>query len=313
MAATPNPIPTATNAPSVPTSGDISLPASITGVANGTTTTITNASMLVGFSGAHTFGRGGKTTFTGGQSSPVTQINDCKLIVGATDITLQGGGFTFKHPLVGPYPNQTYLDGLTPPGPVSIQRMTFSDLGGNVLTFQTFAGRVANVEASSVVIVNNTGVLSHLTCNLLDGTGAFTDRSLDTFTIPQSALSLLSVRAGTQAVATFNPAYASDLGGASGKANLGLGFLNGQLVTDCTASVANGVFTITGNGGALVATSTLGGSAGDSIVVVTIAGQPTEYEFEAYHVNIFVNQFGDLIGATGSPSIGGTFICPGGG
>ena len=94
---------------------------------------------------------------------------------------------------------------------------------------------------------------------------------------------------------------------------MGLGFVNGQLVTDCTASVVNGVFSVTGNGGTLSAASTFGSLATDSIVVVTIAGQPTEYEFEGYHVNIFVNQFGNMIAATGSPTVGGTFICPGGG
>ena len=311
--ASPNPLPTTTGAPSVPSSGDISLPASITGIANGAVTKVTDASTLVGFAGAHTFGRGDKNTnLGGGNPSPVTQVNDCKLIVGTTDITLQGGGLTFTRPLVGVAPNMTAITGLTDPGPVAIQNVAFTDGNGYGIGFKTFAGKIANVKARSYTFANNAVTITQLTCGLLDGTGAFTDRSLDTFTIPQSALSSLSARAGTQAVATFSPAFASDLGGASGKANLGLGFVSGQLVTDCTASVANGVFTVTGNGGALSATSTLGGSAGDSIVVSTFAGQPTEYEFQAYHVNIFVNQFGDLIAATGTPSVGGTFICPGG-
>ena len=312
----PNPLPTATGAPAIPSSSDITLPASITGIASGATTKVTDASTLVGFAGTHMFGRGDHTTNTGSGGPQVIQVTDCKLIVGATDITLQGGGLTFKRPLVGVAPNVTTIDGLTPPGPVSSQSVAFADGDGYGITFKTYAGKIANVEANSYVYANNAVTITHLICSLLDGTSAFTDRSLDTFTIPSSALSSLSSRAGTQAVATLNPGVVGDLGGANGTANLGLGFVSGQLVTDCTASVANGVFTVTGNGGTLSANSTFGSLASDSIVIVTIAGQPTRYEFQGYHVNIGVNQFGNMISATGSSTVGGnvnSFICPGGG
>ena len=312
--ASPSPLPTATGAPTVSSSSEITLSASITGIASGAVIKVTDASTLVGFGGAHTFGRGDRTTNVGGSNPSVPiQVTDCKLTVGATDITLQGGGLTFTRPLVGVAPNMTEIRGLTAPGPIAIQNVAFTDGNGYGIGFQTFAGKVATIKATSYTISGSTVTITQLVCGLIDATSAFTDRSLDTFTIPNSALTSLSSRAGSQTVARFSPAVVSDLGGASGSANLGLGSFNDQLITDCTASVANGVLSVSSKGGTLSVTSTLGSSASDSVMVVTVPGQPTRYQFVAANVTIEVNQFGNIISASGSPTTGGTYICPGGG
>ena len=316
MAATasPSPLPTATGAPTVSSSSEITLSASITGIAASAVVKVTDASTLVGFGGAHTFGRGDRTTNVGGSNPSVPiQVTDCKLTVGATDITLQGGGLTFTRPLVGTAPNMTEIRGITAPGPIAIQNVAFTDGNGYGIGFNTFAGKVANIKATSYAISGSTVTITQLVCGILDATSAFTDRSLDTFTIPNSALASLSSRVGSQSVATLNPAVISDLGGASGSANLGLGSSGNQLLTDCTASIANGVLSISASGGALTITSTLGSSATDSVIVITIPGQPTRYRFVAAHVTIEVNQFGNIIYATGDTTAAGTYICPGAG
>ena len=314
MAATASPLPTVTGAPTVSSSGEITLSASITGIADGASVKVTDVSTLAGFGGAHTFGRGDRTTNVGGSHPSVPiQVTDCKLTVGATDITFQGGGLTFTRPLVGVAPNVTEIRGLTAPGPTAAQNVSFTDGNGYGIGFQTFAGKVATIKATSYTFTNNTVTITQLVCGLLDATSAFTDRSLDTFIIPNSALTSLSSRAGSQAVANISPATASDLGGASGSANLGLGAAGNQLITDCTASVANGVLSLSSKDGTLNVTSTLGSLASDSVIVVTFAGQPTRYKFVAEHVAVEVNQFGNIISASANPTTGGTYLCPGGG
>ena len=220
---------------------------------------------------------------------------------------------TFTRPLVGTAPNMTEIRGITAPGPIAIQNVAFTDGNGYGIGFNTFAGKVANIKATSYAISGSTVTITQLVCGILDATSAFTDRSLDTFTIPNSALTSLSSRAGSQSVATLNPAVISDLGGASGSANLGLGSFGNQLLTDCTASVANGVLSISIKSASINITSTLGSSATDSVLVVTVPGQPTRYRFVATNVTIEINQFGNIIYASGNPTTGGTYICPGAG
>ena len=122
----------------------------------------------------------------------------------------------------------TTIPGFTAPGPVSTQSVAFTDGNGYGIGFKTYAGKIANVTANSFTFANNVVTITELICSVLKGTSSFTDRSLDTFTIPLSALSSLSSRAGSQAVANISPAAARDLGGAHGSANVGLGFVDAR-------------------------------------------------------------------------------------
>ncbi len=298
--ATPSPAPTSTPVP-VPGAFDITVPASIMSLTG--QVAITDPATFSGFGGAHVFGRGGlvPTIF----SAP-TLINDCKLTVGTTSLTLTGGGQTIVAPLISTNPNaKTTVIASAISTAVSFYTLT----GGMTLSI-TPDGLVNAVSGGNTVGQNV------IACNRSYASSILADRSSETFVLSPATVAALTAKA-TSVTSTY-PIAPSDFGGASGTALIGRGTISvgttQRRVSDCKLTMTGATVTITADGGAFTRSATFASDPTDSYRYAVVPGAPGEFTFSPTNgVPIFfqANNFGNIIAASArSADFATTLACP---